>query len=111
VYTGSCSVAPGGEVDYALRVSFDLPSSRIQGVASIRVKAGRELTVQRGTLRLTDVQLSGRNLPIEPQRDTFRILPPRDGTLDISFEGIFKPPVRPATQAMPAMQAMIDDRK
>lgn len=115
-------VAPGGEADYTLRASFDLPSSRIQGVASIKVKAGRELTVQRGALRFTDIQLGGRSLPIESQRDPIRILPSRDGTLEIGFEGVFKPPSRsrseeqlprpsvPAVPAIPAIPAIIDDR-
>jgi aminopeptidase N len=66
--------------------------------------------VQRGTLRFTDVQLAGRNLPIESQRDTIRILPPRDGTLEISFEGVFKPPSRSRAEEQLIRPSVIDDR-
>ena len=78
-------------LDYRLRVSVDVHSSQINGVASIKLKAGQEVTLQNGALRILDVRLDSKILKIPSQGQVMRISSPRDGTLRITYQGTFTP--------------------
>jgi aminopeptidase N len=84
---------PGeGIIGYTLRVSFDVNASLIKGVVTIPVKKGEELKLYRGRLDLVHVSLDQQEIGISSGDEMVRILPSREGTLEIRYEGIFKEP-------------------
>jgi aminopeptidase N len=96
--TVSCSTPyaleqPGeGLLDYTIEVSFDIQASRVKGVATIRVKKGQEISLDRGELNLLYVILDKEHLNISEEKEILKILPSREGTLEIGYEGVFKEP-------------------
>lgn len=92
---------PGeGLLDYTIEVSFDIQASKIKGLATIPVKKGQEISLDKGELNLLYAILDKEYLDITAQKGILRILSSRDGILHIGFEGIFKelPPGFPAEQ-------------
>jgi aminopeptidase N len=82
---------PGeGLQDYTIEVSFNIQASRIEGVATIPVKKGQEITLDKGEVNLLYVILDKEYLNITVQKGTLRILSSREGMLHIGFEGVFK---------------------
>ncbi len=77
-------------IDYSLEVSFDIASSKIKGVATIPVKKGRTITLDIGRLNLIDVSLDQEEIGVSRQQETVRILSPREGTIEIRYEGTFR---------------------
>jgi len=76
--------------DYSLSVSFDVPASRIIGLASMPVHEGREIRLTTGNLAIMQVTLNERTIAIEPSNGALRIKPSESGTLAIRYEGVFK---------------------
>ena len=87
-YAGPMEEKPS--LDYALDVSFDLPASKIQGVAKIEVKKDMPLRVRRGDLRFSEVLVGDQALSISERDEAILITPVRDTLLEIHFSGIFK---------------------
>ena len=82
---------PGeGLLDYTIEVSFDIQASKIKGLATIPVKKGQEISLDKGELNLLYVILNKERLDISEQKGTLRILSSREGTLEIGYEGVFK---------------------
>jgi aminopeptidase N len=77
-------------MDYTLEVTFDIEASKIIGLATIPVKEGQEISLDRGRLNLIYVHLNKEKIEIPGQEETIKIFPARDGTVEIGFEGIFK---------------------
>ena len=82
---------PGEDLqDYTIEVSFDIQASRIEGVATIPVKKGQEITLDKGELNLLYIMLDKEPLDITVQKGILRIFSSREGMLHIGFEGVFK---------------------
>jgi aminopeptidase N len=93
-FLGSCGLLHAGDqrvLDYRLEVSIDVHSSKIQGVASIRLKAGDTILVQRGLLRIRDMQLGGKSLKTRQEEKVLLVTAARSGMLRIRYEGLFRP--------------------
>jgi aminopeptidase N len=76
--------------DYTLEVSIDVHSSKIQGVASIRLKAGETMLIQTGALQIRDIQLGGKSLKTRRQEAVIPIKAVRTDVLRIRYEGVFR---------------------
>jgi aminopeptidase N len=76
--------------EYNLSVSFDIPASRISGLAAMPVQDGREILFATGKLAIIQVTLNDRTIAIEPGKGILRIKPTESGTLAIRYEGVFK---------------------
>jgi aminopeptidase N len=84
---------PGeGLLDYTIEVSFDIQASRVKGVATIPVKKEQEISLDQGKLKLLYVILDKEHLDISEKKGIMRILPSREGKLEIGYEGVFKEP-------------------
>jgi uncharacterized iron-regulated protein len=81
------SIAEG---EYNLKVSFDIPNSKITGRAKIFAQKDRELIFHTGRLAIRDVRLNGDKIEFDAHHGALKILPPRDGIVEIIYEGIFK---------------------
>jgi aminopeptidase N len=85
--------ARGGEIlDYTLRVSIDIPASRITGLAKIPVQRGQEIKLNKGTLHLLDIRLEGQKIDFPRQEEIVRIFPSRPGVMEIRYAGTFNFP-------------------
>ena len=78
-------------LNYVLKVSIDLHSSKIEGVASIRLKAGEKVLLQKGPLRVRDMRLGGKSLKTSEQDGVTPIVALRPDVLRITYEGVFRP--------------------
>ena len=81
-----------GILDYTLEVSFDIEASKIKGVATIPVRKGQEIKLEKGRLNLIYVSLDKQEIDISHRDETVRILSSREGTIEIRYEGIFRKP-------------------
>jgi aminopeptidase N len=81
-----------GALDYQLEVSFDIQASSIKGRATIAVKKDQEVMLHKGGLSLVRVSLEGKIVGVPSGEETLRILPVRDGSLEIQYEGRFWQP-------------------
>ncbi len=81
------SVAEG---EYNLKVSFDIPNSKITGRAKIFAQKDKELIFHIGRLTIRDVRLNGDKIKFDARRGVLKILPQRDGIVEIVYEGIFR---------------------
>ncbi len=75
-------------IAYILEVSFNIQASKVIGRVTIPLKKGQEIGLDRGGLNVTSLALDKGKIPI--QGESVRIVSPREGTVEIEFEGIFK---------------------
>lgn len=75
---------------YTLDATFNIRDSRIKGLATLPVKKGQEINLDKGELNVTEVMLDQERLHLSEKKNVLRILSPRDGTLKIAYEGIFQ---------------------
>ncbi|GER94562.1 hypothetical protein A45J_2326 [hot springs metagenome] len=80
----------GQQPEYNLDISFNIPDSRIIGLATIDVQAGKELVMYIGHLKIKEVTLNGQGINFNIKDEVLRILPLQSGSLDIRYEGVFK---------------------
>jgi aminopeptidase N len=80
----------GGILDYTLEVSFDIEASKIKGVATIPVRNGQEIKLEKGRLNLISVSLDKERIDLSHRDETVRVLSSREGKIEIRYEGIFK---------------------
>jgi len=75
---------------YTLEVTLDVPASAISGVSRIELKAGREVRISMGTLKVHSLEFN--NLPLRVNKDNTAVsfTPEHDGTAEIRFGGVFK---------------------
>ena len=79
-------------LDYTLEVSIDVPSSKILGVASIRLKAGERMLHANGArYSIRDVHLGGKSLKTRQKEEVIPIKAGRTEVLRIRYEGVFRP--------------------
>ncbi|HUI67950.1 MAG TPA: ChaN family lipoprotein [Nitrospirota bacterium] len=96
--------------EYNLSVSFDIPASRITGLAIMPARDGREILFSTGKLAIIEVTLNDRTIAIEPSNGMLRIKPTESGTLAIKYEGVFKGSEYSSKMNNVAEQNMIDAR-
>ncbi len=75
---------------YDLDVSFDIPDSKVTGVAKITVQATQELRLATGALRIIQVSLNGKRIDAKVKDGNMEVRPLESGVLAISYEGVFK---------------------
>ncbi len=80
----------GSIIDYTLEVSLDIQGSIVKGRATIPVKKGQEIKLHKGKLDLVRISLDGERVDPPSGEKMLRILPSRDGILEIRYEGIFR---------------------
>ena len=89
--TASAAENPDGALlHYGLEISFIPKSSLIKGVVRISAKKNQELKLEKGSLRLLRVTLDREEVHPFGGDDPVRILPSRDGILEIEYEGVFR---------------------
>lgn len=76
--------------DYNLEVSFEIPASKISGIARINAAAGKELIFHTGQLKIHNVTLNNQDIVFAFGNGTLSVLPPASGLLEIRYEGTFK---------------------
>jgi aminopeptidase N len=76
--------------EYDLSVSFDIPASRITGLATIYVPGDQEIVFAKGALIILQVTLNDRRIDSEARNGILRIKPSESGTLAIRYEGVFR---------------------
>jgi aminopeptidase N len=90
---GECSYAVAApskpEPEYGLSVFFDIPNSRIRGVAKIALPDQRKRLFHTASLSIRDVTLNGVKTAFSKRGDVLIITPPESGTLEIVYDGAF----------------------
>jgi aminopeptidase N len=87
-------------LDYALEVSFDVQASKMNGIATIPIKEGEEINLDKGELNVLYVTLNKEKMDFSGRAETLRIRPSRGGMVEIGFEGVFKSPEQGATSSL-----------
>ena len=77
-------------LDYTLEVYLDIQASKINGVATIPLKKGQEIKLEKGRLNLIDVSMDKQKVDLSYQDKAVKILSSREGTVEIKYEGIFR---------------------
>jgi hypothetical protein len=75
--------------EYNLTVSFDVAASRIFGKAQIRGRAGKELIIHPGELKIIEAIADGKRIEFIGQEEKEIVLE-TDGTIEIVYEAEFK---------------------
>ena len=75
---------------YNLEVSFDIPNSKVMGVAKVPVQAKQELRLATGELRIIQVSLNDKRIDTAAKDGSMTVLPSESGILAIAYEGVFK---------------------
>lgn len=91
----SCAAWAGGQPvptvsEYDLNVSFDIPNSKVMGLAKIPVQAGQELTLTTERLRVIRASLNDKRVDAEVKDGKMTVRPSESGVLAIAYEGVFK---------------------
>ncbi|HXW68902.1 MAG TPA: hypothetical protein VEJ88_04785, partial [Dissulfurispiraceae bacterium] len=81
---------PQAPAEYQLDVAFDVPNSKIMGTARINVRAGKELILRTGTLKIIEVRSGGHKIEADIHNGIMKLVPHAEGTIIIVYEGIFK---------------------
>lgn len=74
---------------YQLQVSFDIPRSKIKGVAKISAPKGRRLAISLADLKVLKVTVNGRPFDLSKAAEPTE-LEAAGGVIEIEYEGIFK---------------------
>jgi aminopeptidase N len=96
--------------EYSLSVSFDIPASRITGLATMTAGNNQEILFATGKLKIIQVTLNDRTVSVEPSNGMLRIKPTENGTLAIRYEGVFKGSEQRGNINSIAEQSIIDAR-
>jgi aminopeptidase N len=76
---------------YQLQVAFDIPRSKIKGVAKISAPKGRRLTISLADLKVQKVTVNSRPFDLNKAADPSE-LEMVGGVIEIAYEGVFKDP-------------------
>ena len=71
-------------VQYDLAVSFDIPGSKLTGLATIQVFRSKPLLLNVGRLAIHNVRLNGRRLEFEVRNGLLALTPTDSGSLEIT---------------------------
>jgi uncharacterized iron-regulated protein len=77
-------------LEYDLRVSFDVPSSKILGTARIQIPREQELKLFTNHLKIISVAFKGAPFAFREKGKSLTLSLPAEGELEIRYEGIFK---------------------
>jgi aminopeptidase N len=78
-------------LQYDLAVSFDIPRSKLIGLATIQVIRSKPLLLNVGRLAIHSVRLNGRRLEFEVRNGLLALTPPDSGSLEINYDAVFAP--------------------
>jgi len=93
--------------EYDLHVSFDVSSSKILGLAKITALEGTPILFNIGGLKIVSVDVNGQPIRHDTNDGRLRILPTVSGTLEIRYEGLFKPSSLPPSSRDPNIPSVI----
>jgi aminopeptidase N len=74
---------------YQLQVAFDIPQSKIKGVAKISAPKGRRLAISLADLKVLKVTVNGRPVDLSKAADPTELEVP-GGVIEVAYEGVFK---------------------
>ncbi|MEW5743882.1 MAG: ChaN family lipoprotein [Nitrospirota bacterium] len=87
---GTVPRAPESHPEYTLRVSFDIPESKLRGAAELAVGAGQQVILHTGALTITGLSLDQEKMDGAAKEGVLTLTAPRSGVLRIMYEGTFK---------------------
>jgi uncharacterized iron-regulated protein len=88
--TSHSAVPPALRYDrYDLEISFDIPRSKLTGVARLRIERPTRLRFHVGRLSVLRVRLNQAPLEFESRGGSLTIVPDQVGTLEIAYEAVF----------------------
>ena len=76
--------------EYSLEASLNIPTSEINGISRIEVKAGQEIVLDNGDLKINYIKINNKDTDLHKDTRTIRIIPDKNGTLEISYKGLFR---------------------
>jgi aminopeptidase N len=76
---------------YQLQVAFDIPQSKVKGVAKIYAPKGRRLTISLADLEVLNLRVNGKPIDLRKMADPTE-LEVAGGVIEIAYEGVFKDP-------------------
>jgi aminopeptidase N len=91
--------AEPGIREYDLDVSFDIPRSKIIGLARVRASGGERLQFQIDRLAIQSVSLRGKPAPYAARDGTLNIVAAESGTVEIRYERVFQRSAAPSRSA------------
>ncbi len=74
---------------FQLQVAFDIPRSKIKGVAKISASKGRRLAISLADLKVLKITVNGRPVDLSKAADPTELEVP-GGVIEVSYEGVFK---------------------
>ncbi len=77
--------------EYELKVSFDIPRSKITGVSRTGAVKGERLLFHTGPLAIKKVVIDRKPAAFQVRDGSLAITPAESGDLEIHYEGVFKP--------------------
>src|SRR3990172_7304054 len=96
--------------EYSLEVSFDIPNSKVTGLAKVPVQAKQELRLATGELRIIQVSLNDKRIDAAAKDGSMTVLPSESGILAIAYEGVFKSTGAGGSQNYGVTPNLIDSR-
>ena len=93
--------------DYTLTVSFDIPHSKVMGIAKITVSEDKEIVLDVSHLSILSVIFEGRENSFSRDGGTMRIKTGKRGVLEIQYEGVFD--TSRLSNAAAGMREMVDN--
>ncbi len=100
----------GQSPEYNLEVAFDIHNSKITGIATIDVNAGKELALRNGHLKINGITLNQQKISFDVREGILKVLPPQNGSIVIRYEGIFKEDKAAHDTNYGAVGSIIDER-
>ncbi len=93
-----------------LDVSIDPANSRISGSSLISVREGLEFSLDLSNLKINYIRLNNEPFTLNENEPVIRIVPVKDGILEIRYEAVFRS-TRPPDDSNPgAIENVIDER-
>ena len=93
-----------------LDVSIDPANSRISGSSLISVREGLEFSLDLSNLKINYIRLNNEPFTLNENEPVIRIVPVKDGILEIRYEAVFRS-TRPPDDSNPgAIESVIDER-
>jgi len=74
---------------YQLQVAFDIPRSKIKGMARISAPKGQRLTISLANLKVLKVTVNGQPFDLDKAADPTELEVP-GGVIEVAYEGVFK---------------------
>jgi hypothetical protein len=75
---------------HELDISIDVHSSQLTGISRLDVKAGQEVVIRKGSLKITEFRLNDLPADYHETDGIIQMIPEQSGIIQIHYEGVFK---------------------